>query len=121
MSAVKNNNLEMQIAARDGKIVLLFSRRKPNGDTVKSKTDNFDFPASEAQRMAQLITDLAFEIDTSLKPVGETLKAELIERHRVTLTQRLALVLATVRPDSKKSDGQIAKECVDIMLREVMV
>jgi hypothetical protein len=121
VSAVKNRDIEMQIAARDGKIVLLFSRRKPNGELVKAKTDNFDFEASHATRMAQLICDLAFEIDTTLKPLGDTLKVELAERHRITLTHRIAIVLGTLREDKLKSNGMLAKELVDIMMKEVFV
>jgi hypothetical protein len=119
MTRVKFDNREMQIAARDGKIVLLFSRVKPNGDKVPAKLENFDFPVSQAAKMAQLIVDLAFEEDSSLKPVGDVLKAELVERHRTTLTARLALMLGTLREDREKTNGQVAKLLVDAMLKEV--
>ena len=119
MTIVKNKDLECQVVARSGKIVLLFSRRKPNGDRVASKTDNFDLPVKDAAKFAQLVTDLAFEEDTGLKPASETLKAELIERHRTTLTQRVAVMLGTIREDKRLSNGKVAQDIVEACLREI--
>jgi hypothetical protein len=114
-------DLEMQIVARDGKIALLFSRREKDGTAVPAQTDNFDFVAAEAPRMMELIGNLAFEIDNSLKAAGPTVTAALAERHRITLTQRVALMLGTLREDHKKTHGQVAKEIVDACLKEIFV
>jgi hypothetical protein len=43
----------------------------------------------------------------------------LAERHRITLTQRVALMLGTLREDHKKTHGQVAKEIVDACLKEI--
>ena len=114
-----SRDLEMQIAARDGMIVLLFSRRKDNGDAEKAHTDHFAFPANLASQMAQTICDLAFEIDTSLKPVGTALKADLVQRHKDKLMPRINVVLGTLREDKTLSNGQLALKLIDIIFSEI--
>jgi len=69
--------------------------------------------------VAMTLTDLAFEAQEGLKPASDTLKAELIERHRMTLTQRVANMLGTMRGDIKVTNGKLAQEVVEACLREV--
>lgn len=102
-------NIEMHLGIEKGKVVMRFEH--PQQFIV--------FDPVNIQVIALRLTDLAFEADTGLKPVGDTLKADLIQRHREKLTNRLALVLGTKREEKKTSNGQLAIDLVDICLHEI--
>lgn len=69
--------------------------------------------------LCMAVIDFAYELRGDLKPAGGAVKHELIERHRRTLTRRLELVLNSQREKKTKSNAQLGKELVEIMLREV--
>lgn len=112
------SDIEAQVVQRDGRVMLLFSRRV-EGQLRRAETDNFVMDPQGAIDCAQLLTDMAFEADTALKPVGETLKSELVERHRRVLTKRLTHVLKTIRADKKKTDSEAAKDIIDICFLQI--
>jgi hypothetical protein len=85
----------------------------------KDPVDLVEFEPQNAIDVAMAMTDSAFECRDGVKPAGDTLKAELIERHRVTLTNRFAMMIRTMRLDKKRSDWQVAKELVDKALGEI--
>ncbi len=63
--------------------------------------------------------DSIYEARGDLKPAGGALKQELIERHRRTLTTRIALHMNTMRERKKMSNQELAAHFVDLMLKEV--
>ena len=107
------DDMEMTIDIREGRVVQEF---KENVKRVAYDPDN-------AMEVAIFIAELANEImgteHVPGKHMGSALKDELIERTRMKLTQRIAIVLGTLRKDVKKTNGQAAQEIVDICLSEV--
>jgi len=108
MSA-EDGNIEMIIAPEDGQVVMRF----------KEPVEFVVFDPQNMIDIATALTDAAFEARDGLKPVGDTLKAELIERHRMTLTHRFSRMIATMREDKKVSTGKLAQELVDASLKEI--
>lgn len=98
--------VEMVIAAEDGKVIQRF---KTPMQIVKYEPQN-------AIDVAMAMTDAAFEVRDGVKPAGETLKAELVDRHRTTLTQRIAIMMPQLR---KMTDGKAAKTMVETVLKEI--
>lgn len=119
LDRVIRTDVEMQVAARDGQIHLLFNERNQAGEPVPAYTPNFLLSASDALAMSTLLADLAFEAETSLKPAGDVVKAELMERHRTKLIDRLQVVLNSTREKRTTSNRQLAKQVVDICMSEV--
>lgn len=78
-----------------------------------------DANAEHVIKLAMGLMDAAYELRGDLKPAGGAVKHELIERHRVTLTTRLRLVLNSRRDRKKISNDQLAREMTDILLHEV--
>ena len=111
-------DIDMQIVARNGKIVLVFSESK-NGVRTPVHVDAFEFPAKDASQMMQTIGDLAFEIDTGLKAVGDSVKADLVAQHRDKLIPRINVVLGTLREDKTLSNGQLSLKLIDIIFSEI--
>ena len=108
-SDTAQGKVEMIIKQEDGKVIQRF--RRPMEVIV--------YEPKNAVDVARAITDAAFLADTKLKPVGETLKAEIVQRHRETLIPRVALMLGSLREDRLKSNGQIAVTIVDALCSEV--
>lgn len=109
MSDSAEGKVEMSVYADRGHVVQRFAR--PMQLVVYDPQNCLD--VSEAMAAA------AFEAREGVKPVGDALKAELVERHRIRLTQRVAVMLNSLREDRTKSNGHVAKAVVDAMLREV--
>lgn len=110
----------MQPVARDGAIHLLFSEKDhQTGEMRPTAVDNMLIPAADALTLSTVVADLAFEADTGLKAAGPALKAELIERHRKTLTDRIAVVLNSQRERKTVTNRQLARKLVDLALSEV--
>lgn len=116
---VIRTDIEMRVAARDGQIHLLFDEKNQAGELVPAYTPNFLMSASDALTFSTLLADLAFEAETGLKAAGSAVKAELIERHRAKLADRLTVVLGSVRERKTTSNRKLAKQMVDIVLAEV--
>ena len=113
-----NNDLQMQIVAREGKVILLFSVER-DGNKVAANTDHMMLPPDAALRAAEVLANVAFEADTNLKPVGPALKAELVQKHREKLIPRIALMLGSLRENRMMSNGQIATQIMDAVCSEV--
>lgn len=105
---MSDGNVEMVIDRRDGKVIQRF--KHPMAEVIYEPQNAID--------VAMAMTDAAFEARDGVKPVGDTLKAELVERHRMTLTNRIALMLGTMRR-STKTDGQVAQAVVEAALKEI--
>lgn len=103
---VHNDNIQLAIGTEKGQVIVYFD--KP--------TTSLNMDPQNAIDIAMAITDHAFEARDGVKPAGDTLKAELVERHRMTLTQRLALMMPELR---KMSDGKAAQNAVEVFLKEV--
>jgi len=112
-------DIEMSVVARDREIHLLFNEKDQAGEIVPAYTANFLLSTHDAVMCAGLMADLAYEADEGLKPAGKGLKAALIERARVKLTARVALMLRSMREDKTISHAKIAQEVVDVCLKEV--
>lgn len=112
-------DITMQVAARDGEVHLLFNEQGEDGQPRPAYTPNFLLSASDALTFSALLADLAFEADTGLKAVGPAQKAELIERHRVKLVDRLTVVLNSQREKKTTTNRKLAKQVVDIVLADV--
>lgn len=116
---VIRTDIEMQVVARDGSIHLLFSELDQAGQKQPAYTSNFLLSAGDALLFSTLLADLAFEAETGLKPAGSAVKAELIERHRVTLLDRLTVVLNSQRERKTINNRQLSKKLLDIVFAEV--
>lgn len=113
-------DLLAQVVQREGKVLILFSRRsKATGELVAERTDHYMIDPEGALSMAELLSSMAFEADTGLKPVGETLKAELVKKHREKMTPRLVLMLNTLRENKRFSNLQITNQLLDTFFSEV--
>lgn len=101
----------VQVAVRSegGKVILKFD----------SDINYLEMEPENCLLITEAMATAAFEARDGMKPVGPALKAEIVERHRMTLTQRVALMLNTLRDDRTKSNGQVARDIVDVMLAEV--
>jgi len=115
-----NENIDMQVVARDRAVTLLFSRRPDdNGDPAPAAVDHMTMDPETALLAAQMITDLAFEADSSIKPVGPALKANLIEKHRAVLIPRITTVMNSLRTKRTVTNQQLAVQLMDIVCSEV--
>lgn len=114
-------DIDMQVVARDKQIHLLFSEQDSQTKQKRpAYTANFLMSAPDALRFSTLVADLAFEADTGLKAAGPALKAELMDKHRRTLTRRLEVVMNSQREQRTVSNYKLAKEMVEICLKEVL-
>jgi len=113
-----NLDLEMQVVHKDGKVVMLFSRRE-SGDLKPAFTDHMSLPPQTAIHAAQASTDMAFEADTNLKPVGPTLKASLVQQHRDKLIPRINVMLNSLRENREVTNGQLALQIMDTVCAEI--
>lgn len=113
-------DVEMQVVAQDRQIHLLFSEEDYQTKELKPAfTSNFLMSAEQALSVSALMADLAFEADTGLKAAGPALKAELVERHRATLSRRLEVILNSTRDKRKVSNASLARTLVDTCLAAV--
>lgn len=109
----------MAVAARDGQIHLLFNEQDASGEPKAAYTPNFLLSANDALVFSTLLADLAFEVDTGLKPAGNVVKAELMDRHRTKLISRLTVILNSRREMKTTSNRSLARMLVDVCMDEV--
>lgn len=115
-----NTDIDMQVVARDKAVVLLFSRIPSDSTTpVPAFTDNMRMDPETAMLAAQMITDMAFEADESIKPVGNALKASLVEKHRSVLIPRITTMLGSLREKKTLTNEQLAVQIMDRFCSEV--
>ena len=117
MSDIRTD-LFMQVVEREGKVLLLFSRQQ-DGELVSESTDHFMLPPQDAINVAEVLTQMAFEVDTGLKPVGPALKASLVQKHRDILIPRIATMLGSLRENRLLSNGDVALKLMDAVCNEV--
>lgn len=114
-------DIEMSVAAREGQLHLLFSEYDAEKKELRPAfTSNFLMTAEQGLAFATLVADLAFEADTGLKSAGPAIKAELADRHRAKLTNRLTVMLNSTREKKTINNRSLARQVVDIMLSEVL-
>ena len=102
-------NVLMHLGIEKGKVVICFAEPQ----------SRITFDPANVEVIAMKMVDLAFEAHHGLKPVGDNLKADLIQRHRERLNSRLSLILNSTREDKLKSNGQLSIELVDVCLHEI--
>lgn len=107
----------VKIGHEGGKVQLLFSRSHEFLDPAR--IDQWTLDPTECLEICEAMATTAFEARDGVKPVTGALKAELVERHRMKLTQRVAMMMGTLRHDKTKSDGRIAQDVVEACLKEV--
>jgi hypothetical protein len=105
----ENGLVNMTLYLNQGKIIQRFEH----------SMEEVIYDPQNAIDVAMMLSDLAFEAQEGMKPASDTLKAELIERHRMTCTQRAANILNTDRGNIKVSNGQLGQDLVEMVLREV--
>lgn len=76
--------------------------------------------ADAAIATAMALIDGIYALRGDLKPAGGAVKHELMERHRRTLTRRLELVLNSTREKKRVSNAALAKEVVEICIKEML-
>lgn len=101
--------VEMAILVENGKVIQKFQHA----------VEYVEYEPENLLTICEALCAAAFEARDGIKPVGNTLKAELVERHRMTLTTRIAVMLNSLREDKTKSNGALAKTLVDTCLSEV--
>lgn len=113
-------DLDMQIVARDGAVILLFSRTNADsGIPSPAMTDNMRMDPATALQASQVLADLAFEADGGLKPIGSAQKAAMVEKHRMVLIPRLATMLGSLRENKRVTNAQLAVQLTDVFCSEV--
>ena len=98
--------VQIAIKSEKGNVILAFNR---NVDYIEMEPEN-------ALAIAEAITNQAFECKEGVLPVGETLKASLVEKHREKLSPRITLMLSGM---DALSNGQKSLKIVDAMCSEV--
>lgn len=112
-----NDPVFVAVGRDEGRVHILFA--KDPECTQPMSVDRWVLDAEECLQIAEAMAQAAFESRDNVKPVGEALKAEIVERHRMLLTHRVSLMLNTLRDDKTKGNGTIAKQIVDACLSEV--
>lgn len=112
-----NQPVYVRIGVEEKQVMLLFCK-DPEG-SIPSNISKWMVDPAQCLEISEGMATAAFEADTSLRPVGPALKATLMENHRIKLTARVALMLTTLRGDKLKTDGMVARDIVDAMLKEV--
>lgn len=69
--------------------------------------------------LALFVIDHVYAVRGDLKPAGGAAKQELMERHRVTLTKRLEVMLNSQREKKTVNNHQLSKQMVEAMMRAV--
>lgn len=102
-------SVSVAVKMEDGKVILVFDR----------DVAHIEIEPENCLDIAEAMSAAAFECKEKVQPVGQALKASLVERHRDKLIPRIALMLGSLRQDKKKSDGYLAEQFVSVMLGEV--
>ena len=107
----------VRIGVDEEQVLLMFSS-DPEGSKMEEISKWYVDP-TQCLDIIEAMAKAAFEADNRLKPVGDVAKSQIIEKTRMKLTTRYAVMLSTLRHDKTKTDGQIAQDLVDVALREV--
>lgn len=78
-----------------------------------------DYDPENVIGIACAMTDAAFEIREGHKPASDTIKSELIERHRKTLTKRIEIMIKSMREEKKVNHHALSKRVVEACLKEI--
>ena len=111
------NPVYVRVGVDAEQVLLMFSSDPVGGEPAEISQWRID-PA-QCLDIIEAMARSAFEADNKLKPVGDVAKSQIIEKTRMKLTSRFAVMLSTLRPDKMKSDGQVAQDLVDVALKEV--
>lgn len=115
--AMENNAVYVRVMSDGGRVVILFAEDVDGSKPAAISHWEIDPP--QCMMIVEAMARSAFEADTSLKPVGDSAKAGMVEQYRMTLTQRVALMLGTLRQDKMKTDGEVAQAVVEVCLKEI--
>lgn len=111
-------DIETQVVHRAGKVMMLFSRRNEKNELTAAQTDHLILDPAKALDAAEILTGMAFEADTGLKPVGATLKASLVDKHRKMLKPIIETVLRT-KINAKRPLEEMSVAVLDEMCKEI--
>jgi len=107
------NAVEMVVGHEAGKVFVQF--REP--------MQRIDFDPRNVIEIAAALTDHAAQVQSgkpgALPDIDQVTVSAVIERHRMTLTQRFAVVLNSSRDKQRVSNGQLGKELAEIALKEI--
>lgn len=78
-----------------------------------------EFDAQNCIDIAMAMTDAAYELKNGVKPVGDTLKADLIERHRDTLIPRVNMIMNSTREKKTVTNGRLSMTIIDTVFSEI--
>jgi hypothetical protein len=104
------SDVAAQVVHREGRVHMIFSRYV-EGTLKKAEMDHLILMPQEAVNAAEVMTTMAFEADTSLKPVGDTLKPALVEQIRKRMGPKAIMIIRT---------GIIEKTAPDVIARQVL-
>ena len=105
-----SENVNIAVRASKGQVALVFPH----------PLERIDIKPEVAIDIAEAIAAAAFECNNpGVKPVGDVLKAELIERKRKQLIVTLAHSFNSLREDRNVSHLTLAQHCVETCFREV--
>lgn len=68
---------------------------------------------------AEAISKEAFEARDGVKLAGPALKAGLIEKHKLKLTPRIALLLNSLREDKTKTNQYLSEQIISTIFSEI--
>ena len=105
------------IGHEGGQVAVAFSRTPEFNAPVA--IDRWIMDPVECLEITEAMATAAFEARDGVKPVSSALKAELVEKHRMKLTARVAVMLGTLREDKTRSNGRVAQDVVDACLLEI--
>lgn len=111
------NSVFAGIGINQGKVVVQFSHKHDTLDPAQ--IDTWIMDPNECLDISEAMAQASFEAGTGFKPLGDTLKSEIIEKHRMILTQRISTMLNSTREDKRISNGKLAKSFVDTVLKEI--
>lgn len=106
-----------RVGVDDGQVMLLFSKDPEGGKPANIST--WHIAPKQCVAISEAMARAAWEADTNLKPVGDALKAQLVEQHRTVLMNRLTIMLNTMRDDRTHNNWKLATQILDAVFAEI--
>ena len=106
---IADDSMDVAVGVFDDKVVLKFPH----------PIEHIALDGQNSIDIARAMTDAAMELRDGVKPVGDTLKAELIDRHRDTLIPRINMLLGTQRENRVITNGRLSMQIIDIVFSEI--
>lgn len=104
-----SESIDIAVGTLNDKVVLKFPHA----------IEYVELDAQNCMDISEAMASAAFEIKHGLPAAGPALKAELVEKHRMQLTQVIAFNLNSTREDKTISNGRLAQDVVETCLKAV--